>query len=68
MNKTEWKKKHRAQRLKESNNFGIKLGKLMTANVPIVAVRGNEHIWKLRDSIAAEVDLVKKKRVDQFDN
>lgn len=68
MNKTEWKKKQRAERLAASNNFGLKLSKLMTQGTPILPVHENEHIWELRNKIATEVELVKSNRRDKFDN
>ena len=68
MTKTEWKNKQRAERLALTDNFGLKLKKLMTQGTPILHVRGNDHIWTLRDEIASEVELVKAKRNDKFDN
>jgi hypothetical protein len=68
MNKTEWKNKQRAERLTATDNFGLKLKKLMTQGTPILPFRGNDHIWTLRNEIASEVELVKAKRKDKFDN
>lgn len=53
MTKEQFKEQQRQQRLAKTDNFGVRLAKLMLGET--VSNYDNSHIWAFRDQIAAEV-------------
>jgi len=53
MTKEQFKEQQRQQRLAKTDNFGVRLRKLMLGE--ITSTYDNSHIWALRNQIAMEV-------------
>jgi hypothetical protein len=64
MNKDQFKELYRSERLARTDNFGLKLGKLMRGE--IVSNFDNSHIWALRDTIEAAVAPKIRKRQEAW--